>query len=634
MGLFRTGLDVVQRRDEFRHVLKERRDDRAWERKQEENEQRREDRAREFRIKMAAQRQTAAQKAEDARQREAARAEKEVKSRPRTRYAGGTCKDDRLLAEPIMVHHHKADEAVVAILTPPGSGEPPLISAASFRMKVHPDIRDDAEWVETVGKPLHRLFKDVDTRYGGLLSKLRDHTWWRGVCLGAGVAMSHTYEESWKGKFSTGTRRVTEHVFPTVNAVRVAEDGLRIRISHRTGDTSKNWAKGIDALRASFKAAGAPAGRLRVVEDKGGNLMLIFDDAPSNFPKAIAPPTPTPVHSIAEAVRKYKDLHWEFGVDSKGKVLRSRVADSPHVALIAQTSWGKSVLSATIIEQMRCAGAMVMLFDGKGTDHPRHLGRQPGVIWLSKNPAAHMVGMAWAHAEMEDRYARVNAANDGPDTAKSFDFPPIFIVVDELPSLRAGMARADKTDKGALFDSMLVDLLQKGRQCRVHVLVISQSLYIASLPSEMQTNLTRTIFLGPVDSRSLMSDDIPQSAKDEVVRLSGRIREQDKGRAVYMQRGEGGVRVEQFQAYYGYSPGNTALDSAPTPEVADAWAAAKEVSEQMPSLYPRLGIRVDDAEWADAKMDELAKTPTVIVSDPNGPVQGMAKYDPLDPSFA
>ncbi|MBN7483936.1 cell division protein FtsK, partial [Mycobacteroides abscessus subsp. massiliense] len=342
---------------------------------------------------------------------------------------------------------------------------------------------------------------------------------------------------------------------------------------------------------------------------------------------------PSVVRSVAEAVKSYENLYWEFGIDARGNVLRSKCKDSPHVALIAQTGWGKSVLSATIVEQMRVGGAEVMLFDGKGTDHPRALGRQHGVIWLSKESAEHVVGMTWLHDEMTERYRQVDADNDGPDSVKSFDFPPIIALVDELPSLRRAVAKLDAKDKGRAFDSMLVDLLQKGRQARIHILLISTTLLVDAVPSDMQNNVTRTIFLGPVDSRSLMSDDIPQSAKDRIVSLSSRIPESAKGRGVFMSRTPKGTNVIQFQSFYGYSPGNTALDAAPTPEVREAWTEAKEASESLPSLYDRIGVEVSGSEWRSAPMAELMDTPTVVVADERGPIEGREVYDPLSPEF-
>lgn len=476
------------------------------------------------------------------------------------------------------------------------------------------------------------LLPDLAQRYS-VLERVRDDRWLARLFEAAGVATSETRVEAVQGEYEVYQRKLTVLDVPSLVAAEVDESGLVLRFAHRAGDSADKWSKGLPALRSGFSAAGVRAENLRVLDGPEGTIELRFEDAEGSFPVAVAPPTPSVVRSVAEAVKSYENLYWEFGVDARGNVLRSKCKDSPHVALIAQTGWGKSVLSATIVEQMRVGGAEVMLFDGKGTDHPRALGRQPGVIWLSKESAEHVIGMTWLHDEMTERYRQVDADNDGPDSVKSFDFPPIIALVDELPSLRRAVAKLDTKDKGRAFDSMLVDLLQKGRQARIHILLISTTLLVDAVPSDMQNNITRTIFLGPVDSRSLMSDDIPQSAKDRIVSLSSRIPESDKGRGVFMSRTPKGTNVIQFQSFYGYSPGNTALDAAPTPEVREAWTEAREASESLPSLYDRIGVEVSGPEWRSAPMSELMDTPTVVVADEHGPIEGREVYDPLSLEF-
>ncbi|MBN7314726.1 cell division protein FtsK [Mycobacteroides abscessus] len=476
------------------------------------------------------------------------------------------------------------------------------------------------------------LLPDLAQRYS-VLERVRDDSWLARLFEAAGVATSETRVEAVQGEYEVYQRKLTVLDVPSLVAAEVDESGLVLRFAHRTGDSADKWSKGLSALRSGFSASGVRAENLRVLDGPEGSVELRFEDAEGSFPVAVAPPVPSAARSVADAVKNYKDLHWEFGVDARGNTLRSRVADSPHVALIAQTGWGKSVLSATIVESMRVGGAEVMLFDGKGTDHPRALGRQHGVIWLSKESAEHVVGMTWLHDEMTERYRQVDADNDGPDSVKSFDFPPIVALVDELPSLRRAVAKLDTKDKGRAFDSMLVDLLQKGRQARIHILLISTTLLVDAVPSDMQNNVTRTIFLGPVDSRSLMDDSIPQSARERIVSLSSRIPESAKGRGVFMSRTPKGTNVIQFQSFYGYSPGNTSLDAAPTPEVREAWAQAKEASESLPSLYDRIGVEVPGPEWRSAPMAELMDTPTVVVADEHGPIEGREVYDPLSPEF-
>ncbi|MFV8308796.1 cell division protein FtsK [Mycobacteroides chelonae] len=522
------------------------------------------------------------------------------------------------------------DSGPVFALRPGGGISEADVISAVVRCEA-PELSNDPAfigWADGV----ESLLPDVAKRYS-VLERVRDDCWLSRLLEAAGVTTTETRTEQVQGEYGVYERKLTAVDVPSLVAAEVDESGLVLRFAHRTGDSADKWTKGLPALRSGFSASGVKAENLRVLDGPEGSIELRFEDAEGSFPAAVAPPTPSVVRSVAEAVKSYENLYWEFGVDARGNVLRSKCKDSPHVALIAQTGWGKSVLSATIVESMRVGGAEVMLFDGKGTDHPRALGRQPGVIWLSKESAEHVVGMTWLHDEMTERYRQVDADNDGPDSVKSFDFPPIIALVDELPSLRRAVAKLDAKDKGRAFDSMLVDLLQKGRQARIHILLISTTLLVDAVPSDMQNNVTRTIFLGPVDSRSLMSDDIPQSAKDRIVSLSSRIPESDKGRGVFMSRTPKGTNVVQFQSFYGYSPGNTSLDSAPTPEVREAWTEAREASESLPSLYDRIGIEVSGPEWRSAPMAELMDTPTIIVADENGPIEGREMYDPLSPEF-
>lgn len=566
--------------------------------------------------------------------------EKRILSQPRTVRTGGSAG-----SAPFWLTHWRAalpaglatrlgvsagDVGPVFALRPGGGiSESDLISSVvrceAPELAVEPAFVAWADGVES-------LLPDIARRYA-VLERVRDDSWLARLLEAAGVITTETRAESVQGEYGVYERKLTAVDVPALVAAEIDESGLVLRFAHRTGDSADKWSKGLSALRSGFSAAGVRSENLRVLDGPEGTIELRFEDAEGSFPVAVAPPAPHVVGSVGEAVKSYETLHWEFGVDARGNVLRSKCKDSPHVALIAQTGWGKSVLSATIVEQMRVGGAEVMLFDGKGTDHPRALGRQPGVIWLSKESAEHVVGMTWLHDEMTERYRQVDADNDGPDSVKSFDFPPIIALVDELPSLRRAVAKLDSKDKGRAFDSMLVDLLQKGRQARIHILLISTTLLVDAVPSDMQNNITRTIFLGPVDSRSLMSDDIPQSAKDRIVSLSSRIPESAKGRGVFMSRTPKGTNVIQFQSFYGYSPGNTALDAAPTPEVGAAWEEAKAASESLPSLYDRIGIEVVGPEWRSVPMNELMDTPTVVVADEHGTIEGREVHDPLSPEF-
>ncbi|MBS9532618.1 cell division protein FtsK [Mycobacterium sp. M1] len=532
------------------------------------------------------------------------------------------------------VTHWKAPAAPVkGASTPPpifflmhGGGS---VLAPRLMVEMRPSLADDKPfqgWVRQI-KP---LIDESLERYP-VLTKLRDRQWWASICESSGLGITHTADKPWRAGELTGTRKVTTVVLPTIIGVRIAPDGLRIKVKHRMGDAIDSWVKALPRLRAALSAAGVKADRLRVYESSG-SFVLAFNDAPENFPTAVAPPPVAPVETVDEAIAAYPQLNWTFGVDARGNVLSAKLATNPHIALIAETGGGKSVLAATILESLR-PFASCWIFDGKGSDHPASLGSLSNVSWISKTAAEHIVGARWLWDEMNERYMEADRrkAAGKPDTA--FSFPPTFVLIDELPSLRGQVAKADTKDKGELFDFYVNDLLQKGRQARIHLCLISQSLRVDALPGWWQENLSRIIFLGSVSSRSLMSDAIPDSAKEDVVSLSAQIPDTAKGRGIYLERGQGGAKARMFQSFWGYAPGTTSLAHAPNAEVKAAWEIAAAQADEIPRLYDRIGIKVEDAEWRKLPMAELAETPTVIVSDEGGVIPEMSEYDPLSPDF-
>lgn len=488
-------------------------------------------------------------------------------------------------------------------------------------------IEQNPEWVEKSKTAI----SEAKERYLPLLRKLRDDRAMGYLFHAAGITMDTKRKETLAGTYGAYEREVTERSVPTLTDVVIDPDGLTLTYAARLGDSAKRWQSKADLLAAGFAAEGVNTAHLRITEGAGGSVRLEFNDSPSVFPRAVASDPVTVPHTVEEAIAAYPKLRWEFGVDARDNTIAAIIRDNPHIALIAQTGWGKSVTSASLIESLRPFGSW-WLFDGKGSDHPAQLADQPGVSWISKSAPEHVVGMKWLWDEMNDRFVEADRRKAAGRASTAFDFPPIFVLIDETPSLRGGI---DVHDKNGLesFDFWVTDLLQKGRQARIHLVIISQSLYVDSVPSDWQKNITRVLFLGPVSGRSLQSDTVPESARARVQEMTARIPDSAKGRGVYLDRSGGEVRPIQIQTYFDFAPGSVDMSMAPTPEVAAKWALQKESLADRPVLFDRIGIKVEDADWRKLTVDELADLPTVVIADEHGPVAGMECYDPLRKEF-
>lgn len=228
----------------------------------------------------------AAKKKRDAR---LAEQEKASRGKPVTKYQGGNAGP-----KPIVLSHHES-ELPVAYLPPQKAGTPPVVPAARALLQANPRRQHDAVWMAK-GKTADKLYKKVSQDYGLFLSKLRQGTWWRELTETAGVAYTPPAEdEPWSGQYTSGTRKVTTVTVPTILGVRVAKDGLRIRIKHRVGDSAKAWTSKLDMLKSAFKSAGLNASGLTISEDRQGNVILKLNDK-----DPLSEPLPAVIHPYDE----------------------------------------------------------------------------------------------------------------------------------------------------------------------------------------------------------------------------------------------------------------------------------------------------------------------------------------------
>ncbi|WP_100458569.1 hypothetical protein [Mycobacteroides abscessus] len=257
-------------------------------------------------IKYARRLESDARREEGAQQREAqraARARAAERKRDREKMAAEYAKQEQAARPPITervggtrgvkvvtVSHYKSP-IPVAFLPPHESGHKLVSAVEVFAARGKRVSVDDAETARA-------LFAEVERDYGSLLSQLRNESWWDSLCDAAGVTLTRDGKpRPWTGRYASGVQKVTLVHSPTIIAVRVAADGLRIKVKARIGDSPAKWgtpAK-LDLLRSALMAQGAPARDLTVSSDNGGNIILRFRDR-----DPLAEPLPQVIHPYDE----------------------------------------------------------------------------------------------------------------------------------------------------------------------------------------------------------------------------------------------------------------------------------------------------------------------------------------------
>ena len=193
---------------------------------------------------------------------------------PETRFCG---REHCTRTAPIPVRGQSDTSIPLAFVLHPDAPAPQVRSGPAELLRSRGDRRDDEAWMKR-GAKVQREWKEVSELYSGLLTKLRDTDWWTELCTDAGVNKVKTDDVPWRGELASGTKKVTTITVPTIAQIAVARDGLRITLEHRHGDSAKAWQAKLDAVRASFKAAGARAGRMKIVETRSGKIQIRLRD--------------------------------------------------------------------------------------------------------------------------------------------------------------------------------------------------------------------------------------------------------------------------------------------------------------------------------------------------------------------
>ncbi len=226
-----------------------------------------------------------------------------------------------------------------------------------------------------------------------------------------------------------------------------------------------------------------------------------------------------------------------LGHDITGKPVICDLSKMPHLLIAGQTGSGKSVCVNTIINSLLFRASpeevRMIMIDPKVVELQCYNVVPHLLIPVVSDPHKAAGALAWAVAEMEDRYNKMHTKNVrelsaynaklGPDEPK---LPRIVIIIDEL----ADLMMASKHD----VEESIIRLAQKARAAGIHMVVATQRPTVDVITGLIKSNVPSRIAFAVssiVDSRTILD-------KVGAEKLLGR------GDMLYMPTGKTPVRVQ------------------------------------------------------------------------------------------
>lgn len=386
-------------------------------------------------------------------------------------------------------------------------------------------------------------------------------------------------------------------------------------------------------------------------------------------PPLVFPPHWPVVSSSEEARKKYLGWTLCYGESADKRQVRIRPDKIPHIKVVGETGSGKSVMVRSLIEQCRAAGWMLILADGKGMDYVGYVTPNPedhnlpvpGTVAVGSGSGTGMnyvAAITLAYQILMERQTVGESYKSADPSTWSTRFPPVLLVLDEIKSMRDRWGSELSKEDFEKIGSMIIQILNLGRELRVHALLVSQDAYVDSLPSRWMTNTKVSVVAGKPDQNAV-GKFFDRSVVPKVKLIGETMDPNVKGRCLVASIDEdsGKSDVVEFQSYLGYSPGESWDDPKFPAEVRAAWPAfKKEVSDRIPRLYSRFWFEIPHKSEAQLEheqeigeelgyidfdrfsVSEIKKLKRIKLDmrDENGdivPNPKYAKYDPCSPLY-
>ncbi|WP_071289125.1 FtsK/SpoIIIE domain-containing protein [Mycolicibacterium llatzerense] len=367
----------------------------------------------------------------------------------------------------------------------------------------------------------------------------------------------------------------------------------------------------------------AVTGDWEVDVDAASDLVIGARKAP--FPDAIAPDEPTFIaQSAEEAIENYSNFKLKIGVDKFGEVVEIGPLQAAHILGIGGTGAGKSVSVRGFIEQYRAGGWPLYIMDGKKSDYAS-LGSVAQIIMISSDTAEHVRIMHAVREEVDRRY-RIAQQRKLAGDPNPFAFEPLLFILDEYASVLSevqslyGKAEGGPDD----FEADFRHIGRKGREAKVHMLLLTQDLYDKTIPGDIRGNFKAILALGKPE-RMTLGKAFPNELQEKAQRIGDRISARGRSMVADVEA----AKVIEYQGYFGYTPGMN-IDHPDFPDkLRPAWRSYRDnISNKIPALYGRQWFKVESAEDLELPIAQLNALPMVNLDNRDGtPNPDMYQYD-------
>src|SRR5260221_3210499 len=169
-----------------------------------------------------------------------------------------------------------------------------------------------------------------------------------------------------------------------------------------------------------------------------------------------------------------------------------RFAAEPHLLVAGVLGSGKSNLLRSLTAQALGHGHMVTAVDAERTGHFDEFAGRDGVVRVEAQAEGAMDLLDWVAAESSRRAEQLRELGDTDDTIVAEFLKPLWVFVDELPSLAESASRAGLADP----QDLLADLMRQGRTTGITVVVSCRAERVSELRATVRNQAHARVGLG------------------------------------------------------------------------------------------------------------------------------------------